>query len=75
MAEEENLNRDIVDLIKFMDDVEAEMLRGQSRGLQRGFIPGERRRYTELFAEISRRVSMMEPQDLPETHPLPSPVQ
>jgi len=70
----ENMNRDIVDVIKFMDDVKVEMLGGASSGLLRGFIPGEKRRYTELFVEMSRRVSTMDPQDLPESHPPTVPV-
>ena len=63
-------NRDIVDLLKWMDDVREEMLASESARLHRGFIPREKRRYKEIFADMSARIEVMDPSDFPEVHPL-----
>ena len=63
-------NRDVVDVVNWLKDIETEMCASQSSRLHRGFIAGEKRRYVELLEAIMKRVTVMEPEDFPETHPI-----
>lgn len=64
-------NRDIDDLVKYLKDVEAEMLASQSSRLHRGFIAEEQRRYVELLTAVVARIQSMGTGDFPEVHPVP----
>jgi len=63
-------NRDISDLVKWIEDVKEEMLASQSSRLHRGFIPEEKRRYLELLASMSKRIETVDTGDFPEVHPV-----
>ena len=69
MAENELYNRDIADIIKYLDDMKTEMLSSQSSRLHRGFISEEKRRYVELLNTLSKRVGAADTGDFPEVHP------